>query len=104
MQRELVGSRRPDKLSGAAPNRQSWRAQAGVRRTLRREQRSVLGFDILECAACDGVVDNAERSRIIGALEGAGLDVHAAKFRDAEFARPATIAELAAAAKSWRLR
>ena len=53
---------------------------------------------MIAAAACDGVVDNAERSRIIGALEGAGLDVHAAKFLDAEFARPATIAELAAAA------
>jgi uncharacterized membrane protein YebE (DUF533 family) len=55
---------------------------------------------MIAAAACDGVVDNAERSRIIGALEGAGLDVHAAKFLDAEFARPATIAELAAAANT----
>jgi uncharacterized membrane protein YebE (DUF533 family) len=55
---------------------------------------------MIAAAACDGVVDNAERSRIIGALEGAGLDVHAAKFLDAEFAKPATIAELAAAANT----
>jgi len=55
---------------------------------------------MIAAAACDGVVDNAERSRIIAALEGAGLDVHAAKFLDAEFARPATIAELAAAANT----
>jgi uncharacterized membrane protein YebE (DUF533 family) len=53
---------------------------------------------MIAAAASDGVVDNEERSRIIGALEKAGLDVHAAKFLDAEFARPATIAELAAAA------
>lgn len=55
---------------------------------------------MIAAAACDGVVDNAERSRIIGALEGAGLDVHAAKFLDAEFARPATIAELVEAANT----
>jgi uncharacterized membrane protein YebE (DUF533 family) len=47
---------------------------------------------MIAAAACDGVVDNAERSRIIGALEYAGLDVHAAKFLDGEFAKPATIA------------
>ena len=55
---------------------------------------------MIAAAACDGVVDNAERSRIIGALEGAGMDVHAAKFLDAEFAKPATIAELVAAANT----
>ncbi len=55
---------------------------------------------MIAAAACDGVVDNAERSRIIGALEGAGLDVHAAKFLDAEFAKPATVAELVAAANT----
>lgn len=55
---------------------------------------------MIAAAASDGVIDNAERSRIIGALESAGLDVHAAKFLDAEFAKPATIAELAAAANT----
>jgi len=50
------------------------------------------------------VEQSAERSRSIGALEGAGLDVHAAKFLDAEFARPATIAELVAAASTLALR
>lgn len=68
------------------------------------EQDNATGMLVLRAmiaaAACDGVVDNAERSRIIGALEGAGLDVHAAKFLDAEFAKPATIAELAAAANT----
>lgn len=55
---------------------------------------------MIAAAACDGVVDNEERSRIIGALEGAGLDVHAAKFLDAEFAKPASIADLASAANT----
>ena len=58
---------------------------------------------MIAAAASDGVIDNAERSRIIGALESAGLDVHAAKFLDAEFAKPATIAELAAAANTSAL-
>jgi uncharacterized membrane protein YebE (DUF533 family) len=55
---------------------------------------------MIAAAASDGVIDNAERSRIIGALEEAGLDVHAAKFLDGEFAKPASIAELAAAANT----
>ncbi len=58
---------------------------------------------MIAAAASDGVIDNSERSRIIGALESAGLDVHAAKFLDAEFAKPATIAELAAAANTSAL-
>ncbi|MDP3493554.1 MAG: DUF533 domain-containing protein [Hyphomonadaceae bacterium] len=55
---------------------------------------------MIAAAASDGVIDNAERSRIIGSLEEAGMDVHAAKFLDAEFAKPATISELAAAANT----
>lgn len=55
---------------------------------------------MIAAAASDGVIDNAERSRIIGGLESAGLDVHAAKFLDAEFARPWTVADLAAAAST----
>ena len=55
---------------------------------------------MIAAAASDGAIDNAERSRIVGALEEAGLDVHAAKFLDAEFAKPATIAELAATANT----
>ena len=55
---------------------------------------------MIAAAASDGAIDNAERSRIVGALEEAGLDVHAARFLDAEFAKPATIAELAAAANT----
>lgn len=53
---------------------------------------------MIAAAACDGTIDNEERSRIVGGLEKAGLDVYAAKFLDQEFARPATIEELAAAA------
>lgn len=53
---------------------------------------------MIAAAASDGLIDNAERSRIIGGLESAGLDVHAATFLDAEFARPWTVTQLAAAA------
>jgi uncharacterized membrane protein YebE (DUF533 family) len=53
---------------------------------------------MIAAAACDGTIDNQERSRIVGGLEKAGLDVYAAKFLDDEFARPASIADLAAEA------
>jgi uncharacterized membrane protein YebE (DUF533 family) len=55
---------------------------------------------MIAAAACDGVIDNEERSRIVGGLEKAGLDVQAAKFLDQEFAKPASIADLAAAART----
>jgi uncharacterized membrane protein YebE (DUF533 family) len=55
---------------------------------------------MIAAAASDGLIDNAERSRIIGALERAGLDVGAAKFLDVEFAKPATPTELGTAATS----
>lgn len=53
---------------------------------------------MIAAAASDGIIDNEERSRIVGGLQNAGLDVHAAKFLDAEFAKPASVADLAAAA------
>ncbi len=53
---------------------------------------------MIAAAASDGTIDNQERSRIVGGLEKAGLDVYAAKFLDEEFARPASIADLAAEA------
>jgi uncharacterized membrane protein YebE (DUF533 family) len=55
---------------------------------------------MIAAAACDGAVDNEERSRIVGGLEQAGLDVYSAKFLDEEFAKPASVADLAAAAKT----
>lgn len=59
---------------------------------------------MIAAAACDGVIDNEERSRIVGGLEQAGLDVNAAKFLDDEFARPASIPDLVAAAKTPELK
>jgi uncharacterized membrane protein YebE (DUF533 family) len=58
---------------------------------------------MIAAAACDGTIDNQERSRIVGGLEKAGLDVYAAKFLDDEFARPASIADLAAEASTPEL-
>jgi uncharacterized membrane protein YebE (DUF533 family) len=55
---------------------------------------------MIAAAACDGAIDNEERSRIVGGLQQAGLDVYSAKFLDEEFAKPAAIADLAAAAKT----
>ncbi len=58
---------------------------------------------MIAAAACDGLVDNEERSRIVGALQQAGMDVAAAKFLDEEFARPASVADLAKAASTPQL-
>ncbi len=59
---------------------------------------------MIAAAACDGTVDNEERSRIVGGLQEAGLDTGAAKFLDAEFANPAPIEEIAAKAITPELR
>lgn len=59
---------------------------------------------MIAAAACDGLIDNEERSRIVGRLVEAGMDVHTAKFLDEEFARPATLAAIAAAAHTPELR
>lgn len=55
---------------------------------------------MIAAAAADGVVSNLERSRIVGGLEQVGLDPSATGFLDAEFARPASIADLVAGVKS----
>jgi uncharacterized membrane protein YebE (DUF533 family) len=55
---------------------------------------------MIAAAACDGAIDNEERSRIVGGLQNAGLVVYSAKFLDDEFAKPASVADLAAAAKT----
>jgi uncharacterized membrane protein YebE (DUF533 family) len=49
---------------------------------------------MIAAAACDGAIDNEERSRIVGGLQQAGLDTDAAKFLDEEFAHPASIDDL----------
>jgi uncharacterized membrane protein YebE (DUF533 family) len=59
---------------------------------------------MIAAAASDGAIDNAERSRIVGGLEQAGMDVHAAKFLDAEFASPASAKQLAADARTPEVR
>jgi uncharacterized membrane protein YebE (DUF533 family) len=51
---------------------------------------------MIAAASADGVVDNAERSHIVGSLEKAGLDVAAAKFLDEEFAKPMSVEALVA--------
>ncbi len=55
---------------------------------------------MIAAAAVDGQITDAERSRIIGGLGQLGLDADAHQFLDQEFARPASIAELAASASS----
>ncbi len=58
---------------------------------------------MIAAAACDGAVDNEERSRIVGGLQEAGLDTAAAKFLDDEFAHPASIDDLNNAATTPEL-
>jgi uncharacterized membrane protein YebE (DUF533 family) len=59
---------------------------------------------MIAAAASDGLIDNEERSRIIGGLEHAGLDVAAAKFLDTEFAQPASVSDLVKAATTPELK
>ncbi len=53
---------------------------------------------MIAAASADGVVDADERARIVGGLQQIGLDADAARFLDAEFARPASPLDLAAQA------
>jgi uncharacterized membrane protein YebE (DUF533 family) len=59
---------------------------------------------MIAAAAADGMIDNEERSRIIGGLEQAGLDVNSAKFLDQEFAHPARVSDLVAAATTPEMK
>ncbi|MDJ1160203.1 DUF533 domain-containing protein [Chelatococcus sp. SYSU_G07232] len=53
---------------------------------------------MIAAASADGHVDDAERRSIIGGLKEAGFDMEASQFLDAELARPASVAALAAGA------
>lgn len=57
----------------------------------------------IAAAASDGHIDTEERGRIIGNLTNVGFQAEAAKFLDREFANPASITQLAAAANSEEL-
>ncbi|SFJ98183.1 tellurite resistance TerB family protein [Methylocapsa palsarum] len=50
---------------------------------------------MIATAAADGVVDPAQRARILGELKEGGLNPQAAEFLDAEIARPSTVADIA---------
>jgi uncharacterized membrane protein YebE (DUF533 family) len=55
---------------------------------------------MIATAAADGVVDPAQRAKILGELKEGGLNPQAAEFLDAEIAHPATVADIAAGAGS----
>jgi uncharacterized membrane protein YebE (DUF533 family) len=55
---------------------------------------------MIAAASADGLVDSAERSRIVSGLERAGLDVDAARFLDQEFAHPTSVEALVMAASA----
>jgi uncharacterized membrane protein YebE (DUF533 family) len=51
---------------------------------------------MVAAASADGIVDQAERSRIISGLQQAGLDPDATRFLERELTEPADVEELAA--------
>lgn len=55
---------------------------------------------MIAAAAADGRIDDGERARILGTLQQAGIDGEGVHVIEAELARPATAAELAAAVKT----
>lgn len=55
---------------------------------------------MIAAAAADGRIDDGEQARVIASLKQAGVDAEAEEFLANELNRPATIAELAAAAHS----
>jgi uncharacterized membrane protein YebE (DUF533 family) len=59
---------------------------------------------MIAAASADGTVDEEERARVLGGLEQAGLAGDAARFLAAELARPASIGELAAGARTPEMR
>jgi uncharacterized membrane protein YebE (DUF533 family) len=63
----------------------------------------VLVRAMIAAASCDGHVDPAERGRIVGSLQQTGFDLEATRFLDSEFANPASVTRLAAAATTPEL-
>jgi uncharacterized membrane protein YebE (DUF533 family) len=55
---------------------------------------------MIAAAAADGRIDEGERERILGTLKQAGIDGEGVHIIEAELARPASAAELAAAVKT----
>ncbi|MGO4706329.1 tellurite resistance TerB family protein [Microvirga sp. 2MCAF38] len=55
---------------------------------------------MIAAAAADGVIDEGERARILGALKMAGIDGEGVHLIEAELAHPASVADLALAAKT----
>ena len=55
---------------------------------------------MIAAAAADGMIDETERSRILGGVAQAGFDAEATDWLAGEFARPASIADLATAASN----
>ncbi|QFU17907.1 DUF533 domain-containing protein [Microvirga thermotolerans] len=55
---------------------------------------------MIAAAAADGRIDEGERARILGTLKSAGIDGEGVEIVEAELARPASAAELAAAVRT----
>ncbi len=59
---------------------------------------------MIAAAAADGTIDADERQKIIGGFAKIGIDAEASAFLQQEVARPATVAEIAAAARTPEIR
>jgi uncharacterized membrane protein YebE (DUF533 family) len=65
---------------------------------LTSESATLLIRAMIATAAADGVLDDAERTRIVGQMHAAGMDADAVRFLDEEIKYPASISDLAAGA------
>lgn len=59
---------------------------------------------MIAAAAADGTIDDSERERIIGGFNKVGIDQEATTFLEGEFAKPASVQDLAAQASSAEVR
>ncbi len=80
----------------APPASSSFGASGDAARDNARAQALLQAMIAAACA--DGAVDAQERAMIVGNLQAIGMDPEAARFLDAQFAHPATPAQLAEAA------
>ncbi|MFO1169547.1 MAG: DUF533 domain-containing protein [Hyphomicrobiaceae bacterium] len=59
---------------------------------------------MIAAAAADGTIDQSERQKIIGGFTQVGMDGEATQFLEREFANPASVRDLAAAARTPEVR
>jgi uncharacterized membrane protein YebE (DUF533 family) len=98
-----AGEQPPASPQNVLPAQQAPRGSAFDAGAASQDTALVLVRAMIAAAAADGHVDPAERGRIVGGLQQAGFDLEATRFLDSEFANPASITRLAAAATTPEL-